>query len=69
MYLHVLFHLQGQCSQGELINVDCFLYSDAAEGPPHLEPGMGFLKLESLKDAQGETWMLIDCGEQYWTCM
>ena len=36
-------------------NVDCFLYSDAAEEPPHLEPGMGFLKLEALKDALGET--------------
>ena len=46
--------------------VDCFFYSDAAEEPPHLEPGMGFLKLEALKDALEETWMLIG---KYWTCM
>ena len=65
VYLQV-FPLQRQCSQGELINVDCFLYSDDAEEPPRLEPEMGFLKLESLKDALGETWMLMG---KYWTCM
>lgn len=54
---------------GALKNVNCLVYSDAAEGPTHLEPGMGFLKLESLKDALGETWMLIGCSAQYWTCM
>lgn len=66
VYLHVLLPLQRQCSQGERTNVDCFLYADAAEEPPRLEPGMGFLKLESLKDALGETWMLMG---KYWTCM
>ena len=33
-----------------------------------LESGMGFLKLESIKDALGETWMLTgyrSCGEQF----
>lgn len=49
----------GNAPRGNVINVDCLVYSDAAQGPPHLESGMGFLKLESFKDALGETWMLM----------
>lgn len=53
---------------GTSLHAECLVYSVVAQGPPHLASGMGFLKLESLKNALGETWMLIgwrSCGEQY----
>lgn len=54
-----LFLYGGKAPRGNVINVDCSVYSNVAQGPPHLESGMGLLKLESLKDALGETWMLM----------
>lgn len=38
---------------GTSLNIECLVYSVVAQGPPHLASGMGFLELESLKDALG----------------
>lgn len=50
---------RGNAPRGNLVSVECLVCSGAAQAPRRLESEMGFLKLESLKDALGKTWMLI----------